>query len=106
MPKHLEELVLSKEARDMIINLDLWLAKNEQYKLVDSMNSLDECVSEGLEQEIIPLGDEVARRIATVRITTKTLIPCTYNIIGNTTDTKAHRPSKTKRSRSMDNRRA
>ncbi|KAF2811516.1 uncharacterized protein BDZ99DRAFT_276889 [Mytilinidion resinicola] len=64
MPEHLEVLVFSKKAQDMITNLDEWLANNDDYKPVDK--NFDECVRNGIGEEVIPLGDEIARGIATI----------------------------------------
>lgn len=67
MPKHLEELQLSKEAQDLTAKLDAWLAKNGQYKPAADMKYFDECVvSEGSEREILALGAEAVKPITNV----------------------------------------
>jgi len=63
MAKHLEELQLSKEAQNFIIKLNSWLAQNGLYKPAADMKYFDECVSEGVVEEIIPLGDDVVKSI-------------------------------------------
>jgi hypothetical protein len=73
MPKHLEELQLSKEAQDLIIKLQSWLAKTGQYTPTPSRKFFDQCIGEGLKEEIVPLGDEVVKSITKVIILPKSL---------------------------------
>jgi hypothetical protein len=79
MPEHLAVLVLSKKAQDMLISLAEWLIKSKDYKPVDSMGYFDEYVSEQLEQEIVPLGDEIAQGIALVSMFARYIIPSADN---------------------------
>jgi hypothetical protein len=71
MPRHLEELQLSKEAQELITKLDIWLAENGRYRNAAGVKYFDECVSEGWEKEVNALGDEVAKPITNVIVVLK-----------------------------------
>ena len=77
MPKHLDKVALSKEAEDMVENLDVWLVKNGKYQPAAELKFFDQCVSTGLEEEISPLRDEASRQFSAVGILfVRYLIPC------------------------------
>jgi len=63
MRKHLDSVVINKEAEDMIRSLEKWLLSNGEYKPAPELRYFDQCVSTGLEREISGLRDEVGSQI-------------------------------------------
>jgi hypothetical protein len=68
MLEHLEELQLSETAYDLIPKMESWLTKSGQYALAARMRHLDECISEGWQDETAPLGDEAVKLIIKVML--------------------------------------
>ena len=68
MPKNLDKVALSKEAEDIVENLDVWLIKNGKYQPATELKFFDQCISTGLEEEISPLRNEVSRQFSAVGI--------------------------------------
>ena len=68
MPKHLEELVLSKEADDLVAELELWLQRNGDYKPMDKKADLLEFANDNWEKKALPIGREVSKLIPKVAL--------------------------------------
>jgi hypothetical protein len=78
MPKNLNKVVLSKEAKNIVKNLNIWLIKNRKYKLAIKLKFFNQCISTRLKKEISFLYNKISRQFAAIGILfIKYLIVCT-----------------------------